>query len=560
MTRVTKIDGAPGVGKTYTLKEKLREHKRDGTEYTGFWWLTFTRAGRDDVKPELLEVFSGDAEPREITDRARTLHGLALRLLIQNGMIDPNPDEDGPGPIIVQGSFDDDELDPFAAFCDARGMRYDPDAADPRKLLAGEATTDYVGNKLFAINDFLRQTVKPPEKWRNAPIDIQIAGDRVVSLLEEWDEYKRETFPYRLFEHGDYVDLAFHAGVAPSVDLLLIDEFQDFAALEYRLFKSWRDKGAVDHIYVAGDPNQSIYSFRGGTPFYFENTDVDDVIDLKASYRCPSEIAAVGNAVLSAHTDTTPRGFEGREPGGSAGWRSITDKYGLRDAVIDSADEHPKSETPVMLLTRTNAHLRRLTRNLRDVGIPFEVLGSYGGVWRGDLRKMLAFLNNYKAGGPAYAYDNLKHVLDALPDAEDRRKRLGGVWGGVIDNDALRPAFEDFEGPLDVANHLQLDAWKRDVLKNAIDAPAALQAEEVKVGTIHTAKGLEASAVYVFTTSSDRTVRQYSRDADKAAEEHRIYYVATTRASSELHLVSEYFDGPTAPPIQKVRRHGRVTA
>lgn len=556
MTDVIQVDGVPGAGKTYTLKQKLREERRDGLTPNGFWWLTFTRAGRDDVKPELADVFR---DIDDVEDKARTLHSLALSLLIRGDLLEIDPDADAPGPVIVPGNFYD-ELDPYAAFCDTRGMRYDPDAADPRKLLAGEETTEYVGNKLFAINDFLRQTCKPPEKWRTAPIDIEIAGDRVTALLDEWDEYKRDAFEYRLFEHGDYVDFAYHAGVTPAVDVLLIDEFQDFAPLEYRLFKAWRDKGTIERIYLAGDPNQSIYSFRGGTPHYFENTDVDDVIDLKESYRCPREIAAVGNAVLSAHTDTDPRGFEGREPGGNVGWHAITDKWGLRDAVIASAKQHRSHDTPVMLLTRTNGQLRQLTNDLRDIGVPFEVLGTYGSVWRGELRQMLAFLNNMASDGSAYAFPNLRHVLNALPDGEERKSRLGYDLGGIMDADAVAPAFEDFDGALNIADHLQLAAWKRDVLKNAIDAPASLKAEEVKVGTVHTSKGLEAPSVYLFTTSSKRTVRQYSRDVDRAAEEHRVYYVGTTRASSELHLVSKYFDGPTAPPIRKIRRHGKVVA
>jgi len=557
MTDVTQIDGAPGTGKTYTLLEKLREEKRQGLSAHGFWWLTFTRAGRDDVKPELANVFN-QADADDVEDRARTLHSLVLSLLIRGNLLDPDPDEEGPGPIIVPGNYDG--LDPYAAFCDARGMRYDPDAADPRKLLAREESTAYPGNKLFAINDFLRQTCKPPANWRHAPIDIEIAGDRVTALLEEWDEYKRDAFEYRLFEHGDYVDFAYHAGVTPTPHVLLIDEFQDFAPLEYRLFKAWRDKGAIDRIYLAGDPNQSIYSFRGATPHYFRHTDVDDVIDLKESYRCPKEIAAVGTAVLSAHTDTDPRGFQGREAGGTVGWRSITDKWDLRDAVIASAKQHTSHDTPVMLLTRTNGQLRGLTNDLRDVGVPFEVLGTYGGVWRGELRQMLVFLNNMASDGSAYAMPNLRHVLGALPDGDLRKSRLGFNLGGIMDADAVAPAFDDFEDALEVADRLQIDAWKRDVLKNAVDAPASLKAEEVKVGTVHTSKGLEAPSVYLFTTSSERTIRQYSRDPARAAEEHRVYYVGTTRASSELHLVSEYFDGPPAPPIQKVRRHGKVIA
>ncbi len=558
MTRVTQISGAPGAGKTHTLTNKLREEKRNGLTPDGFWWLTFTRAGRDDVEPELASVYP-DAE--DIEDNARTLHSLALSLVTREGLLDMDVDAESPGPIIVPGGYGEDETDPFAVFCDERGMRYDPDAADPRTLLAGEEATDYPGNKLFAINDFLRQTAKPPEKWRCAPVDIEIPGSRVEALLEEWDEFKRNRFDYRLYEHGDYVALAIEERLTPAVDVLLVDEFQDFAPLEYRLYKQWRDAGHMDRIYVAGDANQSIYSFRGGTPYYFENTDVDEVIDLKESYRCPKEIASVGNAVLSSHPETEPRGFSGREHGGSVEWQSIRGKYDLHDAVVDAAGESDSSGASVMLLTRTNGQLRGLTNDLRQAGIPFSVLGTYGGVWRGELEQMLEFLNNYQSADAAgFAHQNVRAVLKALPDAKERRNRLGTRLGGFMDADAIEPAFQDFDSTTDIVARLQVSSWKRDVLKNAVDAPASLSPGDVKVGTVHTAKGLEAPSVILFTTSSKRTVREYGRDEDAAAEEHRVYYVGATRASESLYLVSDYFDGPTAPPIQKVRRHGEVVA
>lgn len=553
MTTVVQIDGAPGAGKTYTLKEKLQEHKVGGVGEDDFWWITFTRAGRDDVKPELRDVYP---KAEEVEDRARTLHSLSLRLLFQEGLIEDSMDYSVPGPIIQAGNYDDEQVDPYAEFCDKKGMRYDPAAADPRRLLAGDEDTDYTGNKLFAINDYLTQTCKPPERWRDSPIDIEISGTRVKALLKEWETYKREAYPHRLFEHGDYVDFAYQAGVTPAVDLLLVDEFQDFAPLEYRLYKMWRDSGAIDDIYIAGDPNQAVYSFRGGTPYYFKNTDKDDSIDLKKSYRCPPEIASIGNAVLEAHPKTDPRGFTGRAAGGYAGWRSITNAYALRDGVIDSADRHHDAETPVMLLTRTNHQLRGLTNDLKKTGIPFEVLGSYSGIWREDLKQMLGFLNSWQSGvATAYSYSNVRLVLEYMPNGDERRSRLGSNLGDVIDHGATKEAFGDLTA-LDIVDRLEISAWKRDVLHNAVDAPAALNPTEVKCGTIHTAKGLESPAVYLFTTSTDHTVTQYSRNDDHAAEEHRVYYVGATRASEELHLVDGYFDGPIAPPVQKIRRRG----
>jgi len=224
MTEVIQIDGAPGAGKTHTLKEKLREEKHDGLGVDSFWWLTFTNAGRSDVKPELADLFpnaDGDA-----TDRAQTFHSLVLSLTIRNGLIPADAVDD-----VLISPLDPDVQGYYADFCDRHGLGFNPDYANPRKLLGGEKATEHTGNLLFAVNDYLTQTCKPPEKWQSASVDLPIPGDRVVALLDAWSDYKRTAADMRLFEHGDYVAEAVDRSLYPDVDVLLVDEFQDLALL-----------------------------------------------------------------------------------------------------------------------------------------------------------------------------------------------------------------------------------------------------------------------------------------------------------------------------------------
>jgi DNA helicase-2/ATP-dependent DNA helicase PcrA len=60
----------------------------------------------------------------------------------------------------------------------------------------------------------------------------------------------------------------------------------------------------------------------------------------------------------------------------------------------------------------------------------------------------------------------------------------------------------------------------------------------VRVGTIHSAKGLEADNVAVLTTTSMR-IRNGSEDDDRHDEECRLAYVAATRARKNLHIINE---------------------
>lgn len=562
MTTVTRIDGAPGTGKTYNLRQRLERRKAGGLDPTDVYWITFTRAGTEDAVETVGEVFpelTEDAEDMEPGDVARTFHSLTLSLLLREGHIEFD-EEINPDPVIVQGTYDEDEVDPFAEFCEAQGMRYDAQAQDTKRLLSGEKEDTAVGNKFFAINDFLSQTCKPPSQHWDAPVETPIAAGRLETLLEKWDEYKRWRYPHRLFEFADYVHLAYEQGLTPDVDLLLIDEFQDFTPAEYRLYKQWRDAGVIDEIVLAGDPEQSIYSFRGGSPLYFEETDRDEELDLKESYRCPEPVAEAAVQILDAHPQTAARGFCGRDDDGRLRSTMMQTPEELTDAVLDSARRvDADADRPrVMLLTRTNSQLRRVSKALQADGIPFDILGSRRSLWEyGDLSRLLAFLNKFPEA-TGYDIQNADEVLDRLPDGEDRKKRISSTLGRTADAEQIDDAFEGYETPGDILSHLDLADWKEDALEAAVEAPADLSPEDVQIGTIHTAKGLEASSVFLFAEATSRIVEQYERDADAAAEEHRVWYVGTTRAAEELTIVDEYFDGPTAPPVEWLRLSGVI--
>lgn len=564
-TTVTRINGAPGTGKTYTLRQRLERQKAAGLVPEDVNWITFTRSGTEDAVETVSDVFpglDGDDLEMEPTDVARTFHSLTLaELLRQDHLAFENDDGEpmDPAPIIVQGTFDEQETDPFAEFCQEHGLSYDPDAQETRTLLAGEATETPAGNKFFAINDFLSQTCKPPAKHWDAPIETPTPPGRLETLLEDWDEWKRSRYPNRVYEFADYIDLAFEQAVVPDVDLLLIDEFQDFTPCEYRLYKLWRDSGHIENIVIAGDPEQSIYSFRGGAPLYFEETDRDDDIDLKESYRCPEQVAEAAVRILQAHPQTAPRGFSGRGDGRLRS-QTIRDDTELVDTVLDSAervdgeDDRPR----VMLLARTNDQIRSISGALRNNGIPFDILGSRQSLWEyGNLERMLDFLAEYPAA-TGYSYKSAVAVLEHLPDGESRGSRLSATLGDTVAADQIDDVFAGLPSSVDIIQQLTLSDWKRDALKAAVAAPADLTPQDVQIGTIHTAKGLEASSVMLFAEATGRIVERYERDDQAAAEEHRVWYVGTTRAAEELTICEGYFDGPTAPPMEYLRLSGVV--
>jgi superfamily I DNA/RNA helicase len=82
---------------------------------------------------------------------------------------------------------------------------------------------------------------------------------------------------------------------------LLVDEYQDINEAQFRLIKLLAGEDGTG-LYAVGDDNQSIYSFRGGTPKYTREFARDwagpTIHQLTESYRCPQPVIDAGASVI----------------------------------------------------------------------------------------------------------------------------------------------------------------------------------------------------------------------------------------------------------------------
>jgi superfamily I DNA/RNA helicase len=93
---------------------------------------------------------------------------------------------------------------------------------------------------------------------------------------------------------------------------LLVDEYQDINQAQFELIKLLTE-GQTEGLFVVGDDDQSIYSFRGGTPKYikeFEKYYEKDVKigRLSKSWRCPEHILKGAHGmVINFYKDSVPK-------------------------------------------------------------------------------------------------------------------------------------------------------------------------------------------------------------------------------------------------------------
>jgi DNA helicase-2/ATP-dependent DNA helicase PcrA len=568
MTHVEIIHGAPGCGKTHSILDAVEHHhEHDDMGPFEARLANFTNNGREQTADDLIErgIFDLDALDMEENDLrfiCRTLHSIAL-----NCCRNAHPELHEPKEQIITLQ---DNWEFYESFCRQWGVSLDKDETNPLRLITDGNEDTAIGNKLFAIDQWLHAMFVPSANrlahLTKCPVEAALPNSRIREILRAWKEYKQNARPHR-FEHHDYVDACLEHDYAPEVRLLCIDEFQDLSPVEYGLFKLWRDSGNIDWIYIAGDINQSIYSFRCATPFYLSATEVDGRQYLTESYRCPRAVSTVAQNILEAEPSITQNVFRtathanGRVPDGSVSMRSVTSAVELAEEVRNALEthEHPDQDgaATVYLLTRTNWQLGVLSQALQRRGVPFDALGDKMTPWPEFAVDCLMALRALRRGSPA-PKEPANSLIETATNSEKREELLVDAdvdWRKLrYDNttsapvyypEQLKAAFPD-RTPTEIIGVLDLPEYQREMLRGALETDAAPYPERVQAGTIHEAKGLESPCVMLFTETTQNINERYET-GETRAEEHRIMYVGATRASETLAVLDGFFDGPRSP-------------
>ena len=179
---------------------------------------------------------------------------------------------------------------------------------------------------------------------------------------------------------------------------VLVDEYQDTNHAQYRLIRSL----AAGHqsIFVVGDSDQSIYSWRGADIRNILDFEKDfpnaRTIRLEQNYRSTQHILDAANAVIEHN--------EGRQE--KRLWSELGQGEPVR--VVECQDERSEARfvvgqiarvigeggslRDVAVFYRTNAQSRALEEALRQADVPYRIIGGTGFYDRQEIKDALAYL------------------------------------------------------------------------------------------------------------------------------------------------------------------------
>jgi DNA helicase-2/ATP-dependent DNA helicase PcrA len=180
---------------------------------------------------------------------------------------------------------------------------------------------------------------------------------------------------------------------------VLVDEFQDTNQAQYQLVKHLASHHR--NIFCVGDPDQSIYRWRGADYRNIQRFERDfpeaQIILLEQNYRSRQTILDAATGVINrAHNRKRKSLFSNLGKGEKVFFYEAPDDYAEASFVVDSIAQLVASQQfeprDCAVMYRTNAMSRLLEEAFLQARLPYRLVGAQRFYGRREVKDMIAFL------------------------------------------------------------------------------------------------------------------------------------------------------------------------
>lgn len=282
------------------------------------------------------------------------------------------------------------------------------DATDSLNLIKSIVSLYSLEGTILKSTHAQRETIS---RWKSDLITPQLAHERAANNIDRklvlvYEAYEKELKRAKALDFDDLIAKVVHLFTAhPGImeeyarrfRYVLVDEFQDTNPIQMMLIDNL--SSVARNLFVVGDDDQSIYSWRGARVEHilnFENLYPGTrMIRLEQNYRSTKTILAAANHVIAFN-----RGRKGKSlwTEGDAGEKVkllvSTDEEaeaGNILHVVSALRSSGHSLKDIAILYRTNAQSRSLEEVFKMGGIPYQIIGSVRFYERAEIRDLLAY-------------------------------------------------------------------------------------------------------------------------------------------------------------------------
>lgn len=532
---IIKIIGVPGGGKTtYILNTMTKLITDKKIHPSNICYITFTKSAASDAKSRIMKLM-----PCFFNDDFiyfRTMHSLAFRSigLSKDAVLKKND---------------------YKIICDKVGIEYelDDNINNPENdivdfIMALQRKQDKNSTTYINIINYVRN--KNPNRTIDKDLlklyfdsfaiyNVNISWEEFICFYEELERYK--------FENGkvDFTDMLSiflnnDSYIRMPIKYLFVDECQDMSPLMWQVVKKIIGVNDLEAIYLAGDPNQSIYSFNAADPEAFIKFPDDKVIHINVSNRLSKTIinkvnnfcykyGMMGNivpredAVVGEYIKTPSRGTE----------------YDYMKA-IDTILSKGRQES-IFILSRTVFQSNKIAQYLYKNNYEFK---NYRGKDYISVKKIYDSIDRVKKDiqSDGVRKDDLVKVLKEIKNADYKKYFLHGTKKRVEKSDKEVFKREDLRVIGFKDNFFNNDLVEMVLTSDDYNYCKNMIPADISIGTIHWSKGLEADHVilsnYVPPMIMNNIINDFGQSlVNDGAYEKYVFYTGMTRARKTLYIL-----------------------
>jgi DNA helicase II / ATP-dependent DNA helicase PcrA len=457
-----------GSGKTRVITYRIaRLLAEEGVPPYRILAVTFTNKAAGEMKERLEKLASGLASDLWVG----TFHSISARLLRRYGS------ELG---LSQRFSIYDDSDQKALIARVIKGAGYDDRDYTPKLCLS-------------RIHDKKREGI--------APKDIDPSPEFDKTLIEVYAGYERALRAADAVDFDDLIlcmvrllearpspgSLTGHAGeeLRKRFDYVLVDEFQDTNAIQYRWVKAFAER--TQNLCVVGDDDQSIYAWRGADIRNIRNfaRDFPDatVIKLEQNYRSSGNIVRAAQKVIEAARNRQDKVLWTEALAGDkiviSALRDEREEAMLVARTLKERISQGISPRELAVFYRINAQSRVIEEALRQSNLPYQIIGGMRFFERAEVKNLLSylrFLDNPKSDADLVRIFNLP--TRGLGNKTLDRLLVIATGRGISVYEAIEHSLA--EGDVTGATKKKLEAFY-ELMQDLRKAAAALHPSELAV-------------------------------------------------------------------------------
>lgn len=368
------VVAGPGSGKTRVLTHRIAYLVQQGTPPFRIMAVTFTNKAAREMRERVERLMGGTLQGLTLG----TFHSICARFLRREAaFLDVTRD------FVI---FDDSDQQAVVKQV-LEKLKIDDKQFKPQMFLS-------------AISKAKNELIQPPD------YPVQTYADEIKARV--YAGYQKGLRENNAFDFDDLLtEVVYLFRAQPDLlqkyqefyEHVLVDEFQDTNTAQYTLVKLLT--AVKRNIYVVGDPDQSIYKWRGADyrnvrRFQDDHPDNHTIL-LEQNYRSTQLILDAATAVIDKNKGRTRKALFTERKGGVKiqGYEAYNEEEEALYIIQTIATLHQREKlnpSDVAIMYRTNAQSRSLEDAFVRAKLPYRIVGAQRFYGRREVKDMIAFL------------------------------------------------------------------------------------------------------------------------------------------------------------------------